>query len=437
MSAKKKSTGKARSGTGSIVKRADGMWVGAMRFTDRNGKKVRKYVYSTDKAECERKLNDVRRMVEDAVPVLQSKDSVAAYVTAWATDILPVSNRRPSTVQTYQTIVRTLVVPGVGHLTLDTLTAREVEAWVTRLVASGKSASTIHKAVDILGLALDVAVRDGKVRTNAARDVDKPRITRTEVDFFTSDQVAALRQAAQGYRLDPLLTLAAFTGLRRGEALALRWRDVDLDRQQIRITGTLTRVKGRLVRQEPKTNAGTRVVPLVPEALQAIQAQGEIQQGDRAASPYWTNRAGYVFTTESGEPVDPANVGRWFAMIRGKAASAMFQADPHCDHHKPGKDGALPTGEAACRACGRTRDDYLPRGSWHTLRHSAASTLLRAGTPMIVVSRLLGHSKVQITLDLYGHLTNTDIAQAVAAGFTGYGTASTEAPNVVPIRAAN
>jgi site-specific recombinase XerD len=149
-------------------------------------------------------------------------------------------------------------------------------------------------------------------------------------------------------------------------------------------------------------------VPLVGDAHQALLDQRDQQLADREASPHWTNPAGYVFTTESGEPVDPSNLGRWFATIRQSARL---------------RDGA-----------GTLTGETIPSGSWHTLRHSAASTLLRAGTPMLVVSRLLGHSKVQITLDLYGHLTTSDIAEAVAVGFTGYGKASGPDDNVVSLR---
>lgn len=393
MTSRKRST-KSRAGTGSVYQRADGQWVGSIRFTDVDGTKRRKTVYGPDRATAEARLDAVRRMIADQVPVQQSKDATGAHVSWWATSTLPVSHRRPSTVETYQTIVRTVIVPGIGTVPLGDLTPTVLEAWTGRMLDEGRSPATIRKALDILGLALDVAVRDGKIRSNPVHDTAKPRITRSEVDFFTSDQVGRLLDAADGYRLDQLLRLAVYTGLRRGEALGLRWRDVDLDARTIRVTGTLTRVKGRLVRQEPKTNAGTRVVPLIGDAWQALVDQQALQAADRDASPYWRNDPGYVFTTESGEPVDPSNVGRWFTTVRDKAG--------------------------------------IQSGSWHTLRHSAASTLLRAGTPMLVVSRLLGHSKVQITLDLYGHLTTSDIAEAVAVGFTGYG--KPDQGNVVPMR---
>lgn len=396
MSTSKRRVTKSRSGTGSVFQRADGLWVGTIRFVDVDGSRHRKTVYGSTKSAAESKLEEVRRFIADAVPVVQSRDAVGPLVSWWATSTLPVSHRRPSTVQTYQTIVRTVILPGIGATRLDELTPSAIDVWTGRLLDEGRSPASIRKALDILGLALDVAVRDGKIRTNPVREASKPRIPRTEVDFYTSDQIGALLRAAEGYRLEPLLRLAVFTGLRRGEALALRWRDVDAEAGTLRVTGTLGRVRGRLVRQEPKTNSGTRVVPLVGDALQALDDARALQALDQEASEYWRNDAGFVFTTESGEPVDPSNLGRWFARVRKRAG--------------------------------------ISTGSWHTLRHSAASRLLRNGTPILVVSRLLGHAKVQITLDLYGHLTTSDIAEAVALGFTGYGKADQD--NVIPLRSA-
>jgi integrase len=384
---------KARHGDGSVYQRPqDGLWVGTVRLLDADGQRKRKTVYGKTKTEATKKLRAITRMVEDGVPVVESRATVASVVTPWAATTLPMGNRRASTVETYRTLIRTLVLPGVGTVPLADLTPQRVEEWAATMTAAGKSPATVRKAMDVLGMALDVAVRDKRLRTNPVREAARPRLARPDVSHYSSKEVAALLDNATG-RLSPALTLAVFTGLRRGEMLGLRWRDVDLAGGHFAVTGTLGRVGGKLTRTEPKTNAGVRVVPLVEEARQALLDAKTTQDADRAASPHWHD-SGYVFTTASGEPVDPDNLARWFTKVRTDAG--------------------------------------VTHGSWHTLRHSAASTLLRSGVPMIVVSRLLGHAKIQITLDLYGHLTTSDIAEAVAVGFTGYGKTPTD--NVVPIR---
>ena len=133
------------------------------------------------------------------------------------------------------------------------------------------------------------------------------------------------------------------------------------------MTGTLARVGTELFRQDTKTTAGRRVVPLVPEAVRALKAQRKAQAAEQLrAGTAWTS-TGYVFTTEIGTPVDPRNALRWFYVIRDKAK--------------------------------------LESGSWHTLRHSCASVLLTSGVPMPIVSAILGHSSISITVDTYGHLS--------------------------------
>ncbi len=406
----KRKVTKSRNGTGSLFQRKDGQWAASVRYTAKDGTRKRKVVYGRTRAEAQRKMEQVRSWITDDRPVEQSTDTLATFLHTWTQTSLAVSSRRESTKQTYETVLGSLVIPHLGDVKLADLTASLVEDWMRGLIGEGKSAATVRKAADVLAMAIDGAVRDDLLRSNVVRSAQKPYLGRSEVRFYSSRELAAIREAAAGHRMASLLEVAAYTGLRKGELLALRWRDVDLDGQQLRITGSLSRVRGRLVRQEPKTNAGTRVVPLIAPALAGIQAAREQQDSDRAAFTGWTNPADYVFTTPSGEPVDPSNLGRWFRKV---TAAARLRSDD-----------------------GNVTQMRVTDGSWHTLRHSAASNLLRAGVPMIVVSRLLGHSKIQITIDLYGHLTNSDIADAVTAGFTGYGEQD-GGENVVPLRAVN
>lgn len=354
MSTSKRRATKSRSGTGSVFQRADGQWGGTIRFVDVDGTKRRKAVYGSTKSAAESKLDELRRFIADAVPVAQSRDAVGPLVSWWATSTLPVSHRRPSTVQTYQTIVRTVIVPGIGATRLDELTPSAIDAWTGRMLDEGRSPTSIRKALDILGLTLDVAVRDGKIRTNPVRG--RRASLASPATKSTSTPATRLERSCErprGYRLEPLLRLAVFTGLRRGEALALRWRDIEVEAGTLRVTGTLGRVRGRLVRQEPKTNSGTRVVPLVGDALQALQNARPLQATDQEASEYWRNDAGFVFTTESGEPVDPSNLGRWFARVRKRLNLDRLVAHPAalCGLSTPAQREAHPRRITTPRAC--------------------------------------------------------------------------------------
>jgi integrase len=171
------------------------------------------------------------------------------------------------------------------------------------------------------------------------------------------------------------LALIVAKGLRKGEALALRWERVDLDTGTLKVTATISRVDGVLLISEPKTDRSRRTVPLSPAVVAMLRKHKTAQTADRLrAGNQWTD-SGLVFTTELGTPVDPRNL--------------------------------LRVVEAAATAAG------VPGAGFHTLRHSAAVGWLEAGVHIKAVADLLGHSSISITGDIYGHTTDTAARSAV------------------------
>jgi integrase len=156
-------------------------------------------------------------------------------------------------------------------------------------------------------------------------------------------------------------------GLRKGEALALTWGDVDLRAGQVTVRGTLRRVPGKgLVVNAPKSERGARVVALPPICVDALRRRRQAQRLERiAAGPRWTD-TGHVFTTEVGTPIDPDNLQRAWRKITTKTG--------------------------------------LGRVRFHALRHSAATVALERGVPLEVISRQLGHAGYAITADVYAHV---------------------------------
>lgn len=174
--------------------------------------------------------------------------------------------------------------------------------------------------------------------------------------------------------------MIAATGLRRGEALALRWSDIDLDNATLRVAGTLSRVGAELVITEPKTARSRRMIPLSPAIVSMLKAHRARQATERLrAGRQWIGDRDLVFTTKPGGPVDPRDL---FQAIRMAAARA-------------GIEGV----------------------GVHTLRHSAAVAWLEAGVHIKAVADLLGHSSIAITGDIYGH-TSDDTARAAVDGLT-------------------
>jgi integrase len=162
-----------------------------------------------------------------------------------------------------------------------------------------------------------------------------------------------------------LFMLMLVTGMRRGEALGLRWEDVDLKKGVISIRQQLQRIDGELKATEVKTDKSRRSINLSKSMVQELKAHKAVQAKERLESAIWHDTA-YVFTSNVGTPLDPRNVAKRFL--------------------------------SACRKA--------KIGTWHPheLRHTAASLMLANGVPLQVVSDILGHASIRITSDVYGHV---------------------------------
>jgi integrase len=223
-------------------------------------------------------------------------------------------------------------------------------------------------------------VRDGLLAKNPAAAVKRPGVTRREARHASAVDLNKLLLCADGLRYRNVLVLIAATGLRRGEALALRWSDVDLDAGLLVVRGTLGRVGGHLIITDPKTERSRRTVPLPASLVAMLRAHRATQEAERlVATNQWQDH-GLVFASEFGTPVDPRNILRTIQIAAHKAGMSDIGV--------------------------------------HTLRHSAAVAWLESGVHIKAVADLLGHSSIAITGDIYGH-TSDSAALAAVEGLTG------------------
>jgi integrase len=192
-----------------------------------------------------------------------------------------------------------------------------------------------------------------------------------------------LLEAAHGHRLRALLVLVATTGLRRGEALALRWCDLDLERGALRVSHGLVRTSAGLRVSEPKTARGRRTVPLAPATVEALREHRVTQLEDRLrAGTAWRDN-GLIFASEVGGLLEPRNVSRWYAALTAR--------------------------------CG-----VEDRGM-HALRHFAATSMLEGGATVRTVADVLGHSDVSVTLNVYASSADESRRRAVDGLALGLG----------------
>lgn len=368
-------------GEHSIYQRGDGKWCAAIVAADPlTGARKRTVLYGRTRTEVRAKLRTASDRAEAGGPVRDSTATVAQWLAQWRETTLAASDRKESTRALYAMLSRNHLDPApFGDTRLDRLRPTDVEALVLVLRSRGLADSTVRTTYTVLRGALDAAVRDGLLARNPAALVRRPGVARVEAKHLPADQVVAVLDAARSSRHHTLLLLIAATGLRRGEALGLRWSAVDLDAGTLAVRATLNRVGGALVLTEPKTARSRRTVPLSPGVVALLRSHrtGQLSERLRAANVW--NETDYVFTTEAGQPVDPRNLLRALSVA--------------------------------------TRSAGVEGVGIHTLRHSAAVAWLEAGVHIKAVSDLLGHSSIAITGDVYGH-TSDDTARSAVAGLS-------------------
>lgn len=189
------------------------------------------------------------------------------------------------------------------------------------------SARVVKYHHSILSMALKQAERRGHVPRNVATRVDPPSAVQREVAPLTQEQAHGLLKALKGERLGGLFTVALALGLRRGEALGLRWQDIDFEVRTLRVCQALARVGREIVIAEPKTASSRRILPL-PETLAASLRERRKQQLEERmkAGDKWVE-SGLVFTSTLGESIDPRTVKRHLDRILKDAGL------PHCRVH--------------------------------------------------------------------------------------------------------
>ncbi|HXF02463.1 MAG TPA: site-specific integrase, partial [Arthrobacter sp.] len=272
-----------------------------------------------------------------------------------------------------------------GNLT-DTRVAAYVAKYATK-AAECNGTGLSHRTVTYVHAVLRKAFRDAVVveqllPSNPIERAKRPRKTVAEPGtIWHPAQLAAFLATAQGHRLFAFYHLAAYTGARRGELLNLRWRDIDLDAPQIRITGSATVIAGKRI--EGTTKSGrSRTISLDADTAQVLRDHWKRQAQDRLkAGPDWKGTDDYVFRTAWGEPIHPDTVSSLMATL----------IKAHNDKHP---------------------DNALPHARLHDLRHVHATTLLLAGTQVHVVAARLGHADPSITLRVYAHVISNQLAEA-------------------------
>ena len=283
---------------------------------------------------------------------------------------------RPSTYQSYEHNMAKHVVPRIGRIALQDVSPVTLNTLYAELLASGRldgngglSPKTVRYIHTILHRVFRDACKWNLLGRNPATSADPPKpknYATRQMKTWSATELRELLHQVQDSRTHPALHLMAVTGMRRGEALGLRWVDVDLGDKRIAIRQTLISVAYEVQISEPKTDRGRRSIALDERTVSILRQHRTTQLRERLAAGSAWQDLGLVFTRQDGSPIHPDAFSKEFDRL--------------------------------VRASG------LPRIRLHDLRHTFATLALKAGAHPKVVSERLKHSQVSVTLDTYSHV---------------------------------
>jgi integrase len=323
------------------------------------------------KRDAERRLSELLSQLDSGTFVRPRKITVGEYLQQWLADYVEL-HCSPKTIESYRQVIDSHLVPELGGIKLVDLEARHLQTVFARKRESGLSARTVRYLYSLMSQVLRYAVKQGILNRNVAQNTEPPKMERRELNTIRPEQINIFLEAARETPHYALFYLLLHTGLRRGEALALKWKNVDMGlaslgvQAYLSITLSLSKVDGKTYIREPKTSSGRRRVALPPSLTLVLKQHKLKQQESFALLGRTFTDEDYVFCHHDGTPLDPSTVSHSFAHALRKAG--------------------------------------LPPMPLHGLRHSHATLLLQAGTHPRVVMERLGHSSIRVTLDTYSHV---------------------------------
>ncbi len=380
------------------LREKSGYYYAVLNYTDSLGKRKTKWiktglVVKGNKKKAEAILMEARRNFNPEEPKVMNGDIMFAdFMEQWL-DIIKSSVAVP-TFASYSTSVKKIIAPYFREkeLTLKNLTAKDIQEFYLRELNRVSASSVIHYHANI-HKALKYAVKIDLIDVNPADKVERPKKDRFVGSFYDADEVNALFEASKGSKLELPILFGAFYGLRRSEAIGLKWDAIDFEHDTITIRHTVTSCdldgKRILVASDTtKTKSSMRTLPLVPFVREQLLTLREEQQENRrlCGRSYNKEYLDYVCVNELGDLIKPHYVTESFPKL--------------------------------------LKANGFRHIRFHDLRHSCASLLLANGVPMKQIQEWLGHSDFSTTANIYAHLDYSSKLTSADAMLSGLGISS-------------
>lgn len=361
---------------GNITKRGKGSW--RIKFdagTDpATGKRNTQFVtVRGTKKEAEAELSRRLAQVDEGEFVAKSATTVTEYCRFWLKSIAP-AKASAKTLERYGEIVEKHIVPRLGATTLQKLDGSRIDEFYNHLRSDGRldgkgalSAQTVLHIHRLLSQVLASAVKAKKVRHSPMEGVQTtPKVRREEIQVLTDDEQIALLRYMKTTPIYMQVLIATATGMRRGEILGLRWADILFDRNELKVAQVLEQTKDVISFKVPKTDRSRRTISLPASIMSRLRTARAEQAALRLKLGLGKTGSDLIFCDLEGKPLNPRNFSKQFA---AEADSAE-----------------------------------LGHVTFHGLRHTHITHLLRSGVPVHVVSARAGHANPAVTLNIYAHL---------------------------------
>jgi integrase len=350
---------------GNIRKRGENWQITIWTGKRLNGSPIRHYeTVKGLKTDAQRRLRELLTDIDKNAYVPPTKMKLGGLLQEWYAGFVR-TNCAPRTQQGYECVIRRHVSPVLGHYLIKDLQPRHIQAFYSDLVGhlSGQTVLHIHR---VLSEALQWAMIQNYIARNPCQLVKPPKAGHRIMHTLSPDEVQTLMEGARSNYYYPVIYMAVSTGLRRNELLALRWRDVDMDLMTISVTRSMYKGQGQVRFQDTKTRYSRRRVSMTPKLALFLRDYKRERQNLYLELGNVLGLDDLVFANADCRPIDPSVLTHNFGRIVRRAGLGV---------------------------------------RFHDLRHTCASLMLLAGVHPKIVSEMLGHSTVAITLDTYSHVT--------------------------------
>ena len=369
---------KRANGEGNIRKRKDGRWEGRYTagYDPKTGKRIIKNVLGKTQAEVKQKLSTAMEACK-AVDVVRSDDyTVAEWLRTWFA-LYAKPNIRPTTARSYQGSIELHIIPRIGCIKLNKLTGRDIQKLYKDLMENGRlrkaqkskqpglSSTTVRGIHMMLHNALDRAVKERLILRNPTEDCIIPKVQKQEMKILHPEDMKAYLEAAEKRGVLPMFYLELVSGIRKGELVALRWEDLDVEHRTISVSKQALGGLGKeLVVNRPKTENSIRAISIPQDAVDLLVREHE----KHPENPY---------------------------LFPSPLTGGMYHPDSVVNLHKK-----------------ILKDAGLEHIRFHDLRHTFATMALQNGVDVKTVSNMLGHYDAGFTLRTYTHATRQMQEQA-------------------------